>query len=97
MSRLGPTLPIALAAASVWQTPQCSPNSVRPSRSAAVSFMPPTWALAWEWLPVSSASGSATPKPIATNVNMTPTSRLAPREGRWTAARTLLGPPRAAT
>src|SRR6185437_15017686 len=80
-SRLGPTLPTALAAASVWQTPQCWPNSCRPLFSLAVSLSPPTWALALWWLPVSISSGSPTPKTTAVTTNIVIVTLLPRRPG----------------
>ena len=47
----------ALAAASVWQSPQRSPKISRPCFSAAVSLIPPTWPLALLWLPIRNSAG----------------------------------------
>ena len=79
VSRFGPTLPTALAAASVWQTPQCWPNSSRPCFSPEVSVIPPTCALALVVVADQQHRRHPIPNAITKNANIQPTARFDPR------------------
>src|SRR3954465_13706924 len=91
-SRLGPTLPTALEALSVWHVEQYLPNPARPLVWAALRSTPPGAFLAWS-LPLTTpmASGTATPRARITIVTMTATKRRPAREG---APRRVRAPPR---
>src|SRR3954454_12549125 len=91
-SRLGPTLPTALEALSVWHVEQYLPNTARPLVWAALRSTPPGAFLAWS-LPLTTpmASGTATPRAMITIVTMTATKRRPAREG---APRRVRAPPR---
>src|SRR4051812_18752356 len=81
-SRLGPTLPTALEALSVWHVEQYLPNTARPFVWAALRSTPPGAFFAWS-LPLTTpmASGTATPRAMITSVTMTATKRRPAREG----------------
>src|SRR3954470_21765151 len=91
-SRLGPTLPTALEALSVWHVEQYLPNTARPLVWAALRSTPPGAFFAWS-LPLTTpmASGTATPRARITIVTMTATKRRPAREG---VPRRVRAPPR---